>query len=155
MYSFMKTQELILSQTDKRMRKIAKIKEDNPPNGWIYTIRMALGMSMRQLGKMATITPQGIKDIETREKSGNITLASLEQIGKHLNMRLVYGFVPMDGSLQKMIDKRAIVVAKQIVSRTSRSMTLEDQKVSPAILKKSIKAKSQEIKQENLKSLWE
>jgi predicted DNA-binding mobile mystery protein A len=151
----MKTQELILIQTDKRIRKIAQIKDENPPNGWIYSIRMALGMSMRQLGKLAAITPQGVKDIETREKNGNITLASLDQIGKKLNMKLVYGFVPLDGSLQKMIDKRAIDIATKIVARTANTMKLEDQAVSQGMLKKSIKAKSQEIKQNNLKSLWE
>ena len=43
MYCFMKTQELILNQTDNRIRKIARINDENPPNGWIYTIRMALG----------------------------------------------------------------------------------------------------------------
>ena len=151
----MKTQELILIQTDKRIGKIAKIKDDSPPNGWIYAIRMALGMSMRQLGKLVEITPQGIKDIETREKNGNITLASLEQIGKKLNMKLVYGFVPLDGSLQKMIDKRAFEIATTIVARTASTMKLEDQAVSQKMLNKSIKAKAQEIKQKNLKLLWE
>jgi predicted DNA-binding mobile mystery protein A len=151
----MKTQELILIQTDKRIRKIAQIKDENPPNGWIYSIRMALGMSMRQLGKLAEITPQGVKDIETREKNGNITLASLDQIGKKLNMKLVYGFVPLDGSLQKMIDKRVNDIATKIVARTANTMKLEDQAVSEAMLKKSIKAKAQEIKQKNLKTLWE
>jgi predicted DNA-binding mobile mystery protein A len=151
----MKTQELILNQTDNRIRKIARINDENPPNGWIYTIRMALGMSLRQLGKMAKITPQGVKDIETREKNGNITIASLEQIGKQLNMKLVYGFIPFDGSLQRMIDKRAYELATKIVTRTSNSMKLEDQSISQAMLKKSIKAKAQEIKQKNLKSLWE
>jgi len=34
-------------------------------------------------------------------------------------------------------------------------MKLEDQSISQAMLKKSIKAKAQEIKQKNLKSLWE
>ncbi len=151
----MKTQELILNQTDNRIRKIARIKDENPPNGWIYTIRMALGMSLRQLGKMANITPQGVKDIETREKNGNITISSLEQIGKQLNMKLVYGFIPLDGSLQRMIDKRAFELATKIVTRTSNSMKLEDQSISQPMLKKSIKAKAQEIKQKNLKSLWE
>ncbi len=151
----MKTQELILIQTDKRIEKIAKIKDDSPPNGWIYTIRMALGMSMRQLGKLVEITPQGVKDIETREKNGNITLSSLEQIGKKLNMKLVYGFVPLDGSLQKMIDKRAFEIATKIVARTANTMKLEDQAVSQKMLNKSIKAKAQEIKQKNIKLLWE
>jgi len=151
----MKTQELILTQADNRIRKFAKITEGNPPLGWICTIRMALGMSLRQLGKIAKMTPQGIKDIETREKNGNITLAALNQLGKDLNMRLVYGFVPNEGSLQKKIDKQSITLATKIVSRTSINMTLEDQAISPAMLKKSIRAKAQEIKQRNLKSLWE
>ncbi len=151
----MKTQELILAQTDKRIQKFAKITEDTPPKGWIYTLRTSLGMSMRQLGKIANITPQGVMDIESREKEGNITIAALKQLGKHLNMKLVYGFVPLDGSLQQKIDKQALAMAKKIISRTSNSMTLEDQKVNPAMLSKSIKAKAQEIKQNNLKSLWE
>jgi predicted DNA-binding mobile mystery protein A len=151
----MKIQELILAQTDKRLRKLAKISDSIPPQGWIYTIRTALGMSLRQLGNIANITPQGVKDIEDREKNGNITIAALEQIGQALNMRLVYGFVPNEGTLQKKIDKQALAVAKKIVTRTSNNMALEDQKVNPTMLKKSITAKAQEIKQNNLKSLWE
>ena len=151
----MKTHELILVQTDKRIKKFAKISEEKPPKGWIYTIRTALSMSMRQFGKIANITPQAVKDIETREQTGNITIASLEQLGKKLNMKLVYGFVPIEGSLQKKIDIKSMIVAMRIVSRTSQSMSLEDQKVSSAMLKKSIKVKAQEIKQKNLKSLWE
>ena len=110
---------------------------------------------MRQLGKIVNITPQGVMDIESREKEGNITIAALEQLGRHLNMKLIYGFVPLEGSLQKKIDNQAIAVAKKIISRTSNSMTLENQKVSPAMLSKLIKAKAKEIKQNNLKSLWE
>ncbi|MFZ4522157.1 MAG: mobile mystery protein A [Bacteroidales bacterium] len=151
----MKTQELILIQTDNRLRKLAKISDSIPPQGWIYTIRTALGMSLRQLGNIASITPQGVKDIEVREKNGNITIAALEQMGQALNMRLVYGFVPKEGTLQKKIDKQALAVAKKIVTRTSNNMALEDQKVNAAMLKKSITAKAQEIKQKNLKSLWE
>jgi hypothetical protein len=93
--------------------------------------------------------------MEDREKNGNITIAAMEQLGKDMNMRFVYGFVPLEGSLQKKIDKQALAMAKKIVSRTSNSMTLEDQKVSTAMLKKFIKAKALEIKQNKLKSLWE
>ena len=151
----MKTQELILAQTDKRILQLAKIAEEKPPTGWIYAIRMSLGMSMRQLGKIAKITPQGVMDIESREKDGNVTIAALEHLGKDLNMKFIYGFVPSEGSLQKKIDMQALATAKKIVMRTSYNMALEDQKVNPAMLKKSIIAKAQEIKQKNLKTLWE
>jgi len=151
----MKTQNAVFEQTEKKIRKYARIKDGTPPEGWIHTIRLALGMSMRQLGKMAKVTPQAIKDIETREKTGNITLASLEQLGKHLNLKLVYGFVPSDGSLKKIIDKQALKLAKRIVTKTSKSKKLKGQLISPAMLKKSIKLKAMEIKEKSPKLLWE
>ncbi len=82
---------------------------------------------MRQLGNMMSITPQSVKEIEEREKSGTITLKVLRQFGQVLNLKLVYGFIPSDGSLEKIIEQRALVLAKEIVNRTSASMKLENQ----------------------------
>ena len=42
-------------------------------------------------------------------------------------MQLVYGFVPYDGSLDALIEKRATELATKIVMRTSNTMQLEDQ----------------------------
>jgi predicted DNA-binding mobile mystery protein A len=142
-------------QVDKRIKKFAKITEEKPPRGWIYTIRTALGMSMRQLGNIINITPQAVKNIESREQTGNITIRALEQLGRKMNMKLVYGFVPMEGSLQKKIDHKAISVAKKIVMKTSGNMSLEAQNVSSAMLKKAINAKAKELRQKKLKWLWE
>jgi hypothetical protein len=44
-----------------------------------------------------------------------------------LDMQLVYGFVPNDGSLDALIEKRAKELATQIVMRTANTMKLEDQ----------------------------
>ncbi len=126
-----------------------------PTAGWIYSIRQALGMSMRQLGNRMSITPQSVKEIEEREKSGTITLKVLRQFGQVLNLKLVYGFIPSEGSLEKIIERRALVLAKEIVNRTSASMKLENQENKPDRLQKAVKEKAEEIRIQMPKYLWD
>ena len=85
----------------------------------------------------------------------NITLKKLSEAGAALNLKLVYGFVPIDGSLQKLIDKRALEVAKEIVMRPSHTMKLEDQENSEERLRKAIKDRAEKIKNELPKYLWD
>jgi hypothetical protein len=68
----------------------------------------------------------GILDIEKRKKSRSITSKSLKEIARAVDMQLLYGFVPNDGSLDALIEKRAAELATQIVFRTSNARKLED-----------------------------
>ena len=126
-----------------------------PPTGWIKAIRTAIGMSMLQLGNKLSISKQGILDMEKREKDGSITIRSLKEIGRVLDMQLVYGFVPIDGSLDALIEKRATEIATKIVMRTSNTMKLEDQGNSNQRIEKAIKERAEEIKKEMPKILWD
>lgn len=63
-------------------------------------------------------------------------------------MKLVYGFVPKDGSLGEMIEKRARELAVKIVKRTSVTMSLEDQSNSKERLKQSVDEMIQDIRKE-------
>jgi len=152
----MKKQKLILEQVDRRIQEIALLDSIVIPHeGWIYSIRNALGMSLRQLGKRLKITAQSVKEIENREKNGTVSLAVMRQVGSCLDMKLVYGFIPKAGSLEKMIENRAMEIATEIVRRTSASMILEDQKNTETRLRKAILEKTEEIKQEIPKYLWD
>ena len=152
----MNTRLLQLQQINKKMERYSSLQEVViPPTGWVKAIRTSLNMSMQQLGKKLSITRQGIKDIEEREKTGSITIKSLKEIGRVLNMKLVYGFVPIEGSLEALIEKRAIELATTIVLRTSTSMQLEDQGNSEVRLEKAIKEKAEEIIKEMPKILWD
>lgn len=126
-----------------------------PPTGWIKAIRTAMGMSMQQLGNKLTFSKQGIRDIENREKDGAITIKSLREIGKALDMQLVYGFVPNDGSIDALIERRATELATKIVLRTSNTMNLENQGNSKKRIEKAIKERVEEIKNEMPKVLWD
>lgn len=152
----MSKKSLQLQQLNNKMLKFATLKQVAiPPTGWIKAIRTAFGMSMLQLGNKLSITKQGIMDIEKREMEGSITIKSLKELGRALDMQLVYGFVPNDGSLDALIERRATELATKIVNRTSNTMTLEDQGNSNYRIKKAIKERAEEIKNEMPKILWD
>jgi len=60
-------------------------------------------MSLEQLGKKLSLTRASVGAIEKRETDGSITLKSLREAAKALDMELVYGFVPNDGSLKALM----------------------------------------------------
>jgi hypothetical protein len=70
-------------------------------------------------------------------------------------MKFVYGFIPVEQTLQGMIEKRAFEIAEMIVDRASIHMSLEDQKVSDEKLKRAIDMKAWEIKEKVPKMLWD
>lgn len=96
-----------------------------------------------------------MKEIEEREVSGSITLKSLRETAEALQLRVVYGLVPIDESLESMIEKRAQYIAEMIVMRTPHSMDLEGQKNSTEQLKKAIEEKADELNRTMPKYLWD
>ena len=121
----------------------------------IRAIRLALGMSQEQLGKKLKITRQSVQELELREKDGTISLKTLKEVARVMEIQLVYGFIPNEGSLEALVEKKALDMAKRIVMRTSHSMKLEDQQNSGNRLQKAIKERAQTIKNEMPKILWD
>ncbi|MCB0536063.1 MAG: mobile mystery protein A [Bacteroidetes bacterium] len=147
---------LQLQQLNSKMLGFASLKQvAMPPTGWIKAIRTAIGMSMQQLGNKLNVSKQGIMDIEKREKDGSITIKSLREIARAMDMQLVYGFVPNDGSLDALIEKRATELATQIVMRTANTMKLEDQANSKKRIETAIRERAAAIKNEMPKILWD
>ena len=147
---------LQLQQLNSKMLGFASLKQvAMPPTGWIKAIRTAIGMSMQQLGNKLNVSKQGIMDIEKREKDGSITIKSLREIARAMDMQLVYGFVPNDGSLDALIEKRATELATQIVMRTANTMKLENQANSKKRIETAIRERAAAIKNEMPKMLWD
>jgi predicted DNA-binding mobile mystery protein A len=93
--------------------------------------------------------------MENREVAGTITLKTLRDVANAMDMQLVYGFVPKNKSLEQMIEKRAKQLATEIVMRTNNTMTLEDQQNSKERIEEAITQKTNEIKSEMPKYLWD
>jgi len=152
----MSKKSLQIQQLNSKMLAFASLqKVAPPPTGWIKAIRNAIGMSMLQLGKKLSITKQSVQDIERREKDGSISIKALREAARALDMQLIYGFVPNDGSLEALIDRKAKELATQIVQRTSNSMKLEDQENSKQRIEKAIEERATIIKNEMPKTLWD
>jgi predicted DNA-binding mobile mystery protein A len=108
-----------------------------------------------QLGNRLSITKQSVQDIERREKDGSITIKALREAARALDMQLVYGFVPNDGSLELLIERKAKELATQIVMRTNNTMKLEDQENTKQRIEKAIQERTTIIKTEMPKTLWD
>lgn len=149
-------QRLILKQVDRKISILASVDTfDVPKEGWVYSIRSALRMTLKQLGKRIGISPQSVKDMEKREKLGTVTLKTLKEFAGSMDMDFIYGFVPREKTLQNLIKKRALEVATEIIERTNLTMKLEAQEVSEQRLEEAIQERAQKFQEEMPGFLWD
>lgn len=152
----MSVNKLQLEQLDQKLKVFNSVRKINvPPTGWLKAVRVSLGMSLQQLAEKLSITKQSVQEIELREKEGSITLKNLKETAAALDMELVYGLVPKDGSIDALIERKAKELAIRIVSRTSDTMKLENQENSKLRLKKAVEERAATIKNEMPKMLWD
>ena len=145
--------QFFLDETQGKLNPFSVLKSEiKPDNGWVNAIRVSIKMSLRQLGERLHITPQGVKDLEKREKEGAITINTLKEVGRVLDMDLVYGFISRHNSLEDMIEERAREIAEEVVLRTIK---LDNQKNSENDIKKAIQQKTYEISSKMPSNLWD
>lgn len=148
--------KLIVEQLDNKIAPFQKVKNVIVPDtGWVSAIRKALNMTLAQLGDKLGISRQGVKHLEDSEAKGSISLNTLKDIGEAMDLKLVYGFVPKDESIEKLIDRKARELATRIVLRTNHNMVLEDQAVYGDKIEKNIEELTEEFKRELNKSIWD
>jgi predicted DNA-binding mobile mystery protein A len=148
--------KLLIEQLDRKLKPFRDtINIQVPERGWIHSIRKTLNMSLNQLGERLNITSQGVKSIEEREASGSISLKLLREVGKAMDLQLVYGFVPYENSIEEFVESKARELAKRIVLRTSHNMKLEDQENSQEIIDRAVDDLTSDIQREMRKSLWD
>jgi len=141
--------QFFLDETQDKLNPFFVLKsETKPDNGWVNAIRVSIKMSLRQLGERLHITPQGVKDLEKREKEGAITINTLKEVGRVLDMDLVYGFISRHNSLEDMIEERAREIAEEVILKTSQEGSDKD-------IKKAIAQKTYEIASKMPSYLWD
>jgi predicted DNA-binding mobile mystery protein A len=91
-----------------------------PPEGWLRTVRKALGMSGAQLGKRMGLTRARIAQAEQAELTGGVTLKSMQAAAEALGCKFVYAVVP-DSSIENVIVAQA---------RTSRPASCGSQDIA-------------------------
>ncbi len=148
--------KLLIEQLDRKLKPFSGSEMVIvPDNGWINCIRTTINMTLEQLGRRLNITKQGAKRIEDSEAAGKITINALKEVGNALDMKFVYGFIPKDGSIDSLLDRKARDLSEKIVYRTNHNMMLENQGIDKTHLKNAIEDLSKEIKSELKKAIWD
>lgn len=147
--------DLMRRQLDQQLEKIKEVLVERPPQGWIRSIRNALGMTQSQLAKRVAITPQGVQKIEMSEEAYTARLETLQEIAHALDCRLFYALVP-NQPLQDSVEKQTLKKAKSIVNNISHSMSLEDQKTASEEIDVQIKNVVEDLRKgKKLSIIWD
>lgn len=80
------------------------------------------------LGRRLGISHSGVRKLEQAEATDAITLASLRKLAQALDCELHYAFIPKR-PLNKVIDDRALEVARERMRQVAHHMALEAQGV--------------------------
>lgn len=105
----------------------------NPKEGWIKTIREALGMTQAQLAKKMGVSRARIAHIEKREKTHKLSMEVFVKAAKALNCDFQYFLVPKI-PFEKMVKMEARKRAENIAAKLNNTMGLEQQQTSKKFL---------------------
>jgi predicted DNA-binding mobile mystery protein A len=125
----------------------------SPREGWVRTVRKALGMTGPQLAHRLGLSRSQVSQMERMESEGRITLKQLRRVADALQCDLVYALVPRR-PVEDMIRERAEVVARKLVGRADTHMKLEAQQLSASALEREVKREVQRLLAELPRNLW-
>ena len=125
-----------------------------PAEGWIRTVRKALGMSGTQLAKRLGVTRARIAQAEKSEIEGGVTLKSMKAAAEAMGCRFVYAFVPPD-TIENVIVAQARKKAQAIVGRAGNHMALENQATSESRTEHEIARLMNELIYEMPADFWQ
>lgn len=146
---------LRIRQLDEALNKYAPLRDRPvPEDGWLKTIRTALGMSGRQLAARIGLSKTSVNNAEHTEAKGTIQLETLQRIADGLDCDLVYAIVPRR-SLHETMERQAEYIARDIVGRVSDSMVMEDQGVSAHESQRQLETLVAEILRDRSRDFWD
>jgi len=146
---------LIQKQYQNKFKNYSVLQDlHRPKEGWIRSLRKALGMSSPQLGKLLRISKAQASQMERMEVDDRITLKQLRRVAEALNCDLKYALVPRQ-SIHALIRDRARIKAKQLVQSANQQMVLESQQLDEKSLEEQVEMETDRLLQTMPRDLWE
>lgn len=146
---------LRIRQLDSALEPFRALLRRPPPSeGWVRTIREALGMSLRQLSERTGLSKTSVSNAELTERRGSVRLETLQKLAEGMGCDLVYALVPKE-SLQRTIEQQAEHIAERLVGRVSESMELEDQGVPEEETRRQIREMVDELLRDRRRDFWD
>lgn len=152
---FIMMKQIIREQYQSKLNQLVDInKIIRPKEGWVRTLRKALGMSSPQLAKRLGVSKSQISQMERMEVEDRITLKQLRRVADSFECDLMYALVPRK-PVEKMVRDRAMEKAKKLVDKTDVQMKLEAQQLTSEQLKTQIEMEMDRLVREMPRNLWE
>lgn len=124
-----------------------------PPEGWIATLRKALGMSGAEVAARMGVSRNAIYQAERNERDGAITINQMQKLAEAMGGRFVYAIVP-EGSVDDVIRSQALRKAEARVRRVSAHMALEKQSLPSAQARRRIEELAGELVRDMPPDFW-
>jgi predicted DNA-binding mobile mystery protein A len=124
-----------------------------PPEGWLRTVRKALGMSGAQLAKTMKVTRARVAQAERAELDGAVTLKSMQTMAEAMGCRFVYAIVPPQ-RIEDVIMAQARKKAVALVGTASQHMALESQALPDDKIAQAVEHLTREIAAEMPRDFW-
>jgi predicted DNA-binding mobile mystery protein A len=119
--------KLRLWQLDRGLDQMRSVPS-RPADGWLASVREALGLTLEQIGQRVRTSRQAVQQFEKAEANDRITLAALRRVAEAMGCELVYALVPRTGSFAELAERPTRDRAKRDVESVMHTMMLEDQK---------------------------
>ena len=141
---------ILLRSLSTKMGNLAKLRNVvSGKQGWISSVRQALGMTARQLAGRLGLSQPRVAKMEINED--NLKISTMKKIAEGLDCDFVYGFVPKT-SLQDTIDRQARKKASDVLSKVNANMALEDQLAQDPHIMVDL---ANEMIAKNIKQIWD
>ncbi len=145
-------QQQYSSTVDNGATNLAGLK--TPPEGWLRTVRSALGMSGAEVAKRLGVTRARVTKAEHAELTGGITLKSMQAMAEAMGCRFVYAVIPSSGRIDDIITAQARKKALSLVGTTNTHMALENQKLPDDKISLEVERLTREIALERPSDFW-
>lgn len=125
-----------------------------PGDGWIATVRKALGMSGAELARRLGVTRARVSQAERAEREGGITLKAMEQFAEAMGCRFVYAVVPPEGGIENLVAAQAQKKAAALVGKASVHMALEKQALTEKKNRAEVERLAREMMEDPPPGFW-
>ncbi len=143
-----------LRQLDERLEKVRELSAlEPPPDGWVRTLRQAIGMTTEQLASRMKVTRQAVLQLESAERNKTATWTSLRKAAAAMDCEVVYAVVPR-GSLSQVLVRQGRKQAERHLARISHSMKLDAHAVGPAEQERQVEELAHHLAAERSRALW-
>jgi predicted DNA-binding mobile mystery protein A len=126
-----------------------------PSEGWIATVRKALGMSGAQLARRLNVTRSRVSQAQQAELSGGMTLKTMQSTAEAMGCRFIYAIVPVEGGIRDVVAAQARKKAEALVGKASAHMGLERQSLSDEKNKAEVASIASELSRTMPADFWD